>query len=97
MITTETVAAALRTIANNIDCGNSTMTEDEEMEFIDLLKSISEPRISKYQACRLLGVSRSTFDEMVRDGKIPRGTKQAGFKELSWKKSDIQKYVTERK
>lgn len=40
-------------------------------------------RMSKIQACDYLGVSRATFDNYVRDGFIPKGIKQEGFKELS--------------
>lgn len=38
--------------------------------------------MSKIQACDYLGVSRATFDNYVRDGFIPKGIKQEGFKEL---------------
>lgn len=76
-------------IIDNIDAGNSNITAHEGKQIIEILRNVSEPRISKYQACQLLGVSRSRFDQLVREGKIPKGIKQAGFKELSWKKSDI--------
>lgn len=45
--------------------------------------------MSKVQACDYLGVSRATFDNYVRDGFIPKGVKQEGFKELSWNKADL--------
>ena len=41
----------------------------------------------------LLGVSRATFDNYVRDGFIPKGIKQEGFKELSWQKSDLDIFL----
>lgn len=40
-----------------------------------------------------LGVSRATFDNYVRDGFIPKGIKQEGFKELSWQKSDLDIFL----
>ena len=80
-------------IVKDIDAGNSNITEEESTQIIDMLKSISESRISKYQACQLLNVSRATFDNLVREGKLPKGKKQIGFKELSWKKSEILQYV----
>jgi predicted site-specific integrase-resolvase len=42
-----------------------------------------EKRLSKYEACRYLNVSRATFDNYVREGKLPRGKHEVGFKELS--------------
>lgn len=50
-------------------------------------------RMSKVQACDYLGVSRATFDNYVRDGFIPKGIKQEGFKELSWQKSDLDIFL----
>lgn len=49
--------------------------------------------MSKVQACDYLGVSRATFDNYVRDGFIPKGIKQEGFKELSWQKSDLDIFL----
>lgn len=57
-------------IINDIDAGNSNLNE----------------KLSKYQACKYLNVSRATFDNYVRDKKIPKGRKQQGFKELFWYK-----------
>lgn len=37
--------------------------------------------MSKIQACDYLGVSRATFDNYVKNGWIPKGYKQDGFKE----------------
>ncbi len=76
----------------NIDTGTCNMTEEECMQIIDTLKTITAPYISKYEACQMLGVSRATFDNLVREGKLPRGEKRKGFKELAWKKNDITKY-----
>lgn len=50
--------------------------------------------MSKIQACDYLGVSRATFDNYVRDGFIPKGIKQEGFKELSWQKSDLDIFLS---
>lgn len=87
----------LQKILNDIDAGNSNITEDEEKQIIDVLTSITEPRLSKYQAMQYLNVSRATFDNLVREGKLPQGTRQAGFKEKFWKKSEILQYITKDK
>lgn len=81
-------------IVTDIDAGNSNITEDEGKQIVDLLSSINEPRLSKYQACEYLNVSRATFDNLVRKGKLPHGSRQIGFKEKFWKKSEILKYIT---
>lgn len=67
------------------------MDESECIEIIDCLKRLSDRqrRLSKYEACRYLNVSRATFDNYVRAGKIPRGKKIAGFKELSWSRKEL--------
>ena len=80
-------------IIDNIDAGNSNITAQEGRQIIEVLRNVAEPRISKYQACQLLGISRSRFDQLIREKKIPKGIKQAGFKELSWKKSDILNFI----
>lgn len=50
----------LEKILNDIDAGNSNITEDEEKQIIDVLTSITEPRLSKYQAMQYLNVSRKS-------------------------------------
>lgn len=53
--------------------------------------------MSKYQACQYLNVSRATFDNLVKDGFLPEGKHQAGFKEKYWRRSDILKYTPKSK
>lgn len=78
-------------IVDNIDAGNSNLTEDEALQAISYLKELTnkEKRLSKCEAYRYLNVSRATFDNYVREGKLPKGQKQAGFKELSWSYKDL--------
>lgn len=76
----------------NIDAGNSEITEEELIELVKLLATINKggERISKTIACeKILHCSPSTFDNYVREGIIPSGRKVAGFKELSWIESDF--------
>lgn len=83
-------------LIEDIDAGNSNITEEEATQIIHMLSAIHDPWLSKYQACQLLNVSRATFDNLVREGKLPRGMKRAGFKELTWKKTDILNALEER-
>lgn len=84
----------LVSLIDKIDNGGcNDLKESEYTEIISLLKQYTDldRRISKYEACQFLGISRATFDNYVREGKIPRGKKEVGYKELSWKKKDLVK------
>lgn len=82
-------------LIDNIDSGNSNLSEDEEIALLKYLKEVTDKdkQLSKYQACKYLNVSRATFDNMVKDGKLPKGHKEAGFKELSWSQKDLDHYI----
>lgn len=83
-------------LVDDIDAGNSNLTEEESIELVNRLKELTDrqKRLSKYEACKYLNVSRATFDNYVREGKLPRGTKEAGFKELSWSRKELDKFIT---
>ena len=78
-------------IVDDIDADNSQATEEEEIKILHMLKEFTnkDKMISKYQAYTMLNMSRATFDNEVRAGKIPKGIKVPGFKELMWKEKDI--------
>lgn len=82
-------------IIDNIDAGNSNITTQEAIDIAKILASYTdkEVRLSKYQACSYLNMSRATFDNYVRSGKIPRGLKQQGFKELFWTKKCLDEFI----
>ena len=89
----------LEDIINNIDAGNSNLSEEECLKAIDLLKEfIDKTKVfSKYEACKYLNISRATFDNYVKMNKLPKGQKQAGFKELSWFKKDLDLFIKNNK
>lgn len=80
-------------LVDDIDTGNSNIDEYEQKEILDILNRIHSSRLSKEAACKYLNMSRATFDNLVRDGKLPRGRKEVGFKELSWTKHELDEYV----
>lgn len=82
----------LQQIINDIDTGNSNISETEQHELLDLIERIMSEDVSKLEAAHNLGVSRATFDNYVKDGKLPKGRKRFGFKELSWRKFDLNKF-----
>lgn len=89
------IANLLRRIADKIDEGSISSNPEETMQVMETIKGFvdKEKRLSKYEACQYLNVSRATFDNYVRLGKIPRGKHQAGFKELSWSKKDLDNAI----
>lgn len=79
-------------IVDDIDAGNSNIDDEESLKVINTLKEVvrKDVPMSKYQAYTYLGISRASFDNLVRAGKIPKGKKVAGFKELQWYKKDLK-------
>lgn len=90
-----TVRKALQLIIDNIDAGNTNLTEEECITIVDTIKRLSQKErlISKYQAYTYLNVSRATFDRLVQEGRLPKGKKIAGFKELFWDERQIREYL----
>lgn len=86
-------------LVDDIDAGNSNITEKEAIELVDSLKKLTDrqKRLSKYEACRYLNISRATFDNYVREGKLPKGTKEIGFKELSWNRKELDTFINNNK
>ena len=87
----QTIKRLLLKIVDDIDAGNSYVDEDEAMKIVGTLKEIvrKDKPMSKYQAYTFLNMSRAKFDNLVRAGKIPRGKKVVGFKELQWFEKDL--------
>lgn len=93
------LSEALKQIIDNIESGNSKLSEEEQQKVLKSLRFFtdSKAKLSKYQACSYLNISRSTFDNYVKDGKLPQGQKQQGFKELFWVKEDLDNYIKSNK
>ena len=89
------IRSLLQKCIDRIDAGNSNISAEEEIEIIELLKKYTDKdrKLSKYQACKYLNMSRATFDKYIREGKIPKGKKEAGFKELFYMESDLRKFI----
>ena len=85
------VAKLLREVANKIDSGNCELSEDQAM---DIISALSHEVLSKDGACSYLNLSRSRFDDLVREGVIPRGRKRRGFKELIFYKDELDIVLT---
>ena len=86
------IRSLLQKCIERIDAGNSNLSAEEEIKIIELLKKYTnkDRKLSKYQSCEYLNMSRANFDKYIREGKIPKGKKEAGFKELFWKESELR-------
>lgn len=81
-----TVSKLLRQIADKIDGGTCELDEEQAM---NIMATIGHEPLSKDAACSYLNISRSKFDALVADGKLPKGKKRRGFKELVWFKDEL--------
>lgn len=84
------VTKLLRETADKIDSGNCELNEEQAM---DIMSVLGHEVLSKDEACSYLNLSRSRFDDLVREGKIPKGKKRRGFKELIFYKDELTKIV----
>lgn len=80
------IVRALKETADKIEAGNCELSESEAM---DIMSVLSHQVISKEDACIYMNMSRSKFDDLVRERKLPKGRKRRGFKELVWYKDEL--------
>ena len=80
------VVKSLREVADKMEVNTSDITESQAM---DILRSLTHEAMSREQAWTYLNLSRSRFDTLVNEGKLPKGRKQSGFKELTWYKDEL--------
>lgn len=85
------VTKLLRETADKIDSGNCELNEEQAM---DIMSVLGHEVLSKDEACSYLNLARSRFDDLVREGKIPRGRKRRGFKELCFYKDELNAAMT---
>lgn len=92
----KTIRSLLVKAINDIDAGNSNLSEEEMLNIIETINKLTVPqaKYSKYQACKYLGISRSTFDNWVRTEKLPEGRKEQGFTEKFWLKEDLDSVIS---
>lgn len=80
------IVKLLRETVDKIDADNTELTEEEAMEIMSVL---AHRAMSKEQACSYLNLSRSRFDDLVREGNLPKGRKRRGFKELVFYQDEL--------
>ncbi len=80
------LASLLREKADKIESGNCVIYSAEALHIVSVF---SHEPLSKAQACKFLNVGRSKFGYLMAEGKIPKGGKEKGFKELVWYKDEL--------
>lgn len=85
------ISQSLRQLADDVDAGKFECNKEQMTQVVTQLAEFNTEFLSKAQACDYLNISRSTFDKLVKEGKLPKGKKRLGFKELSWKKEELWK------
>jgi predicted DNA-binding transcriptional regulator AlpA len=84
------VAKYLREVADKLDAGTSDVTETEAME---IMNAVVHQAMSKEQACRFLHMGRSRFDQLIAEGKLPKGRKVQGRTGLTWYQNELNNYL----
>ena len=78
---------ALIEVGNKFKAGTSEITEDEA---IDIFRIVTHEPISREQVCDEMNINNSKFYDLLTLGKIPKGRKRRGFKELYWYRDEIK-------
>ena len=87
----ELIKTTLKQLLNDIDSGNSNISESEQQQILDLFERINRKEYSKTEAADYLGVSTGTIDNYVQRGWLPEGVKRQGLKQKIWYKNDLEK------
>ena len=80
------VVGLIRDYADKIESGNSNITIEEAG---NILSAIAHIAMTKEEVCDYVNISRSRFDDLVREGKFPRGKKVKHKTNLIWYKDEI--------
>ena len=86
----------LQKFIDDIDANNTNLSFEDQCQILRILSNVNQGRdeeMNKTQAADYIGVSRATFDNYVHDGRIPKGEKIEGFKELRWYKCDLDLFL----
>lgn len=90
------IRALLAELIDRIDSGRCATTEEQNERFLRCMEMFcgkAERTYNKTEAMRYLNVSRSKFDALRREGKLPQGRKKAGDVSRVWTKGELDGYV----
>lgn len=80
------VVKSLRRAADDLEAGNSNITFEQGVKII---KTVSHVPISREAACKYVNMNSNKFNDYMAIGKIPKGRKRFGFKELVWYEDEL--------
>ena len=89
----EVIKSVLRQLLNDMDSGNSSISESEQEELLNIFEKINKKELNKTETAEYLGVSTSTINNYVNRGWIPEGIKKPGSSQKVWLKSDLNKFL----
>lgn len=95
----DTIKLLLKQIINDIDAGNSNLTEEEAVGVIEYIKTMTDKTeyLSKEESAKYLRISVQYFDLLRRKGEIPNGIKRPGVTNLLWSKKSLDEYIEKNK
>ena len=80
------VAKLLIDYGNNINSGNSHLDSEQ---CTNILSAICHIEMTKPEVCEYLNISRSRFDDLVREHRLPKGRPSKHRNNLVWYKDEI--------
>lgn len=89
----EIIKSALKQLLKDMDSGNSSISEQEQEELINLFEKINRKEYNKTEAANYLGVSTSTINNYVSRKLLPEGVKKQGSSQKVWYKKDLNKLL----
>ena len=87
------LARELRKIADDIELDKCEMTDEQGLDILDIVR---HKPMYKEQSYEYLGLGRSRFDDLVRDGILPKARKDKGGK-IYWYKDELDKAIRDYK
>lgn len=87
------LARELRQLAENIELDKCEATDEQGLDVLDIIR---HKPMYKEQSYEYLGLGRSRFDDLVRDGILPKGRKDKGGK-LYWYQDELDKAIRDYK
>jgi predicted DNA-binding transcriptional regulator AlpA len=79
----------IKLLENTITAIKANTTEIDEETALTIAGILAHKVMSKESACKYLNMSRAKFDLYVSEGKLPKGKKRIGFKELCWYQDEL--------
>ena len=77
-------------IGKAFKAGTSSLTEDEAMHILSI---VTHEELSREQACDYMNMNSNKFADNITLGRIPKGRKKYGFRELRWYRDELDKAI----